>query len=995
MSSGALEFGLVDGKSGLVVGIGASAGGLQALEDFFRDMPPTPGMAFVVVQHLSPNYRSLMAELMARCTVLEVIRVEDGMELRENVVHLIPPKTLMHIEGRTLRLEAQVEPRVVNLPIDLFFRSLAAEHGERAVGIVLSGTGSDGTLGVRAIKGAGGLVMVQEPTSAKFDGMPRSALQTRLVDVSLPPDGLRDKLLSFAEYPVLQEKEDAHLSSMQKVLEVLRVDTDVDFSLYRVSTLSRRVERRMQLNQIADLETYLHVLRQDPAEVTALFKDALIGVTRFFRDPEAFEELRARLRVEIEQHPPGQDFRVWSVACSTGEEPYSLAILINQLSEELGIRLRLKLFATDIDRVALRVAGLGVYPESIASDVPKEILERYFRRSPGTYTITEELRKQVIFSYHNVLADPPFNRLNLVSLRNMMIYLEVEAQQLVLASMSFALHLEGLLFLGPSETVGELASDFATLNNRWNIYKRRPIARSRMPSPRAIGRSLGHPNPAPAVLSSRPSLAPTRSVHAEREVFRQIMARHAPATLVVDDAHRVAMAFGPVHRYVRVPVGTMSLDLQSMAEGGLGVVISGGIHRARDMGQSVRYQRVEASDPGDGAPHFVDITVDPLPTVTGALGLFAVVIQAHASGGAETVGLAPIDLPQSQHLHDLQEELQYTRESHQATIEELETSNEELQAMNEELLSSNEELQSTNEELQSVNEELVTVNAEFQSKIDELQQLNADMDNVFLSSGTGTLFLDNQLRIRKFSPAVAEHFNLVAKDLYRPLNHFSFGLDYPDFFDDARNALETLSPCAREVSKGNTWYLVKIAPYFAEGQPVSGVVVTFVDVSERRQKEDELVRLRAVTARIGADLTPRRVLAVDDDEDHLALIVAELESSELVSDVIVARPGAEALAALQGDEKVDLVFLDLGLPDMTGFQVLEAIRGDDALATLPVVIVSSDSSPEHIRQAYRLHANCYVTKPNLSKQLSSVIRQVHEYWFSVVERPTGRRRELD
>lgn len=972
----------------LVVGIGASAGGLQALEDFFRDMPAKPGMAFVVVQHLSPNYKSLMVELMSRCTALEVCRVEDQMELRENVIHLIPPKVFIRVEGRTLRLDDQEEPRGISLPIDVFFRSMATEFQDRAVGIVLSGTGSDGTLGIRAIKGAGGLVMVQKPESAKFDGMPRSALQTRMVDFVLDPDGLREKLLQYADYPLLATGDVASptMSSLQKVLEVLRSATDVDFTQYRISTLSRRVERRMQLNQIADLETYLHVLRQDQAEVQALYKDSLIGVTRFFRDPDAYDELRGRLREELTEHPEGEDFRVWCVACSTGEEPYSIAILINELAEEMKLSVRLKLFATDIDRAALRTASVGAYPESIAADVPKAYLERYFKRTQGTYTVTESLRKQVIFSFHNVLADPPFNRLNLASLRNMLIYLEVEAQQRVLRNLSFGLHPEGVLFLGPSETVGDLIGDFLTLNNRWKVYKRRPVARSRMPNHLPLT-SRVHEAKTTSPAFSLP-VHPSRTAVAERDVFRHLMSRHAPATLVVDDGHRVLMAFGAVHEYVHIPIGTMTADLQAMADGNLAVVIASAIHRAREEGKSVRYQRVDvAKEPAP--PNLVDVVVDPLPTGAANNSLFAIVLRPSGAQHTEET-LEPVDLPPTQHLRDLQEELQYTRESHQATIEELETSNEELQATNEELLSSNEELQSTNEELQSVNEELVTVNAEYQSKIDELQQLNADMDNFFMNSGTGTLFLDSQLRIRKFSPTVAQHFSLVDNDLNRPLSHFSFGLQYPEFFKDARSVLETLEPVGKEVvGDGGRWYLVKIAPYRREGQPVSGVVVTFIDVTEKHRARRTIEVYEKELAELREDPSARRrVLVVEDDPDHRALMATELRHFEFVADILEVATVEDAKTVIRKGRDFDIAFVDIGLPDGDGFEVLRAIREHDAQAHVPVVLLSASDDAESVNKAYELGASCFVHKPVSIRELGTVMRRVSLYWFTVVKGPT-------
>ncbi len=981
----------------LIAGVGASAGGLQALEDFFRDMPAQTGIAFVVIQHLSPDYKSLMVELLGRRTETHVLRAENGMLVEPNHVYLIPPKKNMRLVDGHLSLTDQPAERGVNLPIDIFFRSLAADVEERAVGIVLSGTGSDGTLGIRAIKGAGGLVLVQDPTTAKFDGMPRSAIASQQVDFVLPTEQLRDRLLQYVNHPGFQSADSstaqmAERTALEEAMSIVQARHDLDFSVYRRSTVLRRVQKRMQMTQVRDLRTYVDVLRRNPKEVTALFQDALIGVTRFYRDPDAFEALREPL-LQILADRQGQEVRMWVQACSTGEEAYSMAILAHELIADLP-GTRLKIFATDVDPVALRFASAGVYPATISADVPRQRLERYFRHEGDSYTIKEEIRKHVIFSQHNVLRDPPFNRMDVVTCRNFLIYLEPVAQQRVLSLFGFSLDKGGLLFLGPSESLGDLSREFEPVSHRWKIYLRRTSRSHRALEPASwVGRSQVARDRihAQAPIGGAPS-------QQDRRLFHLLMGEMAPPSLVVDDTGRVLMTYGLVGKYLSVQPGKMTQDISGLVRGSLQVVLSTALHRARSEKARVVYPNVATDLP---APHDkVNVVVSPLSHDAHVGQLFGVVFREEDERGLVSDADA-IHLPPDQTLLDLQLELQYTKESLQATIEELETSNEELQATNEELLSSNEELQSTNEELQSVNEELVTVNAEHQQKIEELTELNSDLDNFFLSSDSGTLFLDYQLKIRKFSPAVATHFNLLPTDIGRPLNHFTFGLDYPRFFEEARGVLETLEPMEREVAnKEGRWILVRMLPYRRRDNQVGGLVISFVDTTEHRQATDDLVAFRALMAKLRVDKQaelskPRRVLLIEDDPDQSALLMASLNQSLVPTDVTAAFDGAGAMAALEHatveDPGFDMILLDLGLPDVSGFDLLETLKNTPATQGVPVIIVSAEDDPAAIRRAYNMHASCFITKPAAAEQLPALLESVKDHWFTVAQLPGDQR----
>jgi len=825
-----------------IVGIGASAGGLEAIESLFDHLPSNTGMAFVLVQHLSPDFKSLMSELLARHTPMRILRVEHDMPVEADTVYLIPPKKNMVIASGRLLLSSHEPNQGLNLPIDIFFRSLALDAGDRSIGVILSGTGSDGSRGIREIHEVGGLVLVEDPEVAKFDGMPRSAISTGLVDFVLPPHEMGPALLRYIKHPGANGGDDSSAESrwmtdedgFHEILGLLRKHHGLDFSHYKTNTLGRRLERRMTVRRFDDLSAYIEHLHADPAELGALYKDLLILVTRFFRDPEAFETLaRDAIPSLIDRLVPGESVRVWIPGCATGEEAYSLAILFQEAFGVRGLKPDVKIFATDINRDALERASQGAYPESVEADLSPERLTRYFIRKGSQYVVSPELRQMVIFAPHNLVKDPPFTRIDLVSCRNLLIYLRPMTQRRILSLFHFALRAGGTLFLGPSETAGELGEEFNSINHHWKIYSKRRDVRL----PGAMLSTTGIALPPPTV-SGRPGVPRTGDLSAAR-AYDLLLDKFVPPSLLVNERFELMHVFGDAGKFLERRAGRASLDVLSLVGGELRIALSTALHRAAGENRQVVYNGVHVRD--DGVDRSARLSVEPLQR-PGEPVMYLISFQSREEPRLVS-GEADYDAGElsRERLHDVERELQYTREHLQATVEELQTSNEELQSSNEELLASNEELQSTNEELHSVNEELYTVNAEYQRKIDELSQLNSDIDNLLHSTDIGTVFLDEMLRIRKFTPAAARIFQLLSQDLERPIEHLSYNLDDDGVVHDARAVLDSGTPVTREVRdrKGN-WFLMRIMPYRDDSSRRRGVVLTFVDIAESKRAEREL-----------------------------------------------------------------------------------------------------------------------------------------------------------
>jgi two-component system, chemotaxis family, CheB/CheR fusion protein len=831
-----------------VVGIGASAGGLAAFEAFFCAMPAgaDTDMAFVLVQHLAPDHKSLLTELVKRYTRMQVFEVADGMVVTPNCAYIIPPNHDMEFVDGELKLLSPAAPRGQRLPIDFFFRSLAAAQRERAICIVLSGTGTDGTLGLRAIKAAGGMAMAQNPESTEFDGMPRSAISTGLVDYVLPPAEMPAQLLAYAAHPASGARRSGAPSTpateqpKRAVLELLHAKSGHDFSQYKQNTIDRRLERRLAVHHIESLDGYARFVEETPAELDALFQDLLIGVTSFFRDPELFQALETELLPRLlDEKPADGVLRAWVAGCSTGEEAYSIAILILEALEVKKKHCRVQVFATDIDARAIDTGRIGSYPASIASDVSPERLSRHFAQGEdGGFRVQKRVRDCVIFSEQDVARDPPFSRLDLLSCRNLMIYMGPDLQAKLIPLFHYALNPGGGLFLGSSETTGEFGSLFAVVNRKAKLYQRKPDA-SGVARPE-LGNVLGFGTRA------RGRKGPTGEKLPLREVMERALLDDGRVAALVNANGDVQYVHGQSGDYLQPTPGEMGTSVLKMAREGLRHDLMSALHLAIEKKQPVFRPGLRVKS--HGGYRGVDLSVRPLPgsdPATGGMPLFLLLFEPAALPPELAADVASteehaIGTPLDARIAALESELRTKDESLHATQEEMQTANEELQSTNEDLQSTNEDLQSTNEELetskeelQSVNEELTTVNAELQSKVTELSRVNNDMNNLLAGTGIGTLFVDQSLLIRRFTPAVTQFINLIPTDVGRPLAHIVSNLvGYDRLVADVRAVLETLAPGNVEVrTNSGVGYLLRIRPYRTAENAVDGAVITFSEMA--------------------------------------------------------------------------------------------------------------------------------------------------------------------
>lgn len=829
------------------VGIGASAGGLEALDTLFSHMPAESGLAFIVIQHLSPDYKSLMVELLSKRTAMKVVRAEEGLPVEANTVYLIPPRKELTIFHGKLVLSDMSHHNLPNLPIDIFFRSLAVDQAERAVGIVLSGTGSDGVRGIRAIKEQGGMVVVQKESSARFDGMPRAAINTGLADVILTPEEMPEKLMSYISHPMAKlhdSEEDGKPDedSLARVFSMLRDQSGVDFTYYKPSTVMRRIQRRLTVNQLSSLQEYADYLKSCPGELSTLYRELLIGVTSFFRDKEVFRILSEQWIPELVENADSKDMRFWVPGCSTGEEAYSIAILVQEALRQASKPVNIKIFATDIDREAVIAAGNGLYPESIAADLPQGLLSKYFVRRDGQYRVDRATREMVIFAQHNLIKDPPFTNIDFISCRNLLIYLQPVLQEKVLEHFAFSLRPGGVLLLGTSETLGELAGQFETLSHKSKLFRLRNTRR-----PKSLSPIQPVQMPAPAYNEGGGRRSGRRLVNArlEERIQERLLQKMASefsslAAVVNQDLELVHLA-GEAEGYFRPPAGKQVNDITKMAMRELSIPLSTSLQRVFSTGTPVKYSNIRLGVRGKDV--MVQLSIHPLDTAPGQLDLAAIFLQEQPNGhdcSDEDMVRFDINQEAEQRIKDLEQELQFKSENLQATVEELETSNEELQATNEELLASNEELQSTNEELQSVNEELHTVNAEYQSKILELTEMTNDLDNLMNATRIATLFLDDNLDVRKFTPEVERVFRLSESDVGSPLTQISHSLE-TDPYSVVESVLESEEPWENEVrSTEGDWFFMRVLPYRIDASESSGLVVTMVDISRLKRAEGAL-----------------------------------------------------------------------------------------------------------------------------------------------------------
>ncbi|NCC52831.1 MAG: PAS domain S-box protein [Spartobacteria bacterium] len=889
-------------KPNLYVGIGASAGGLEAIEAFFSNMPNDSGLAFIVVQHLSPDYKSMMVELLSKKTRMKVVRTEHQLEVQANTVYLIPPKKNLTIFHGKLLLNEKDLDRGINLPIDIFLKSLAEDQGPRAVGIILSGTGSDGTRGVRAIKEYGGMVMIQDEQSSRFDGMPRAAAGTGLADFIMPPAKMPEQLLSFASHPCVTADSTVKPlltdeDSLTRIFALLRERTKVDFTYYKPNTIIRRIERRMGVNQINELPGYVDFLQQNPDEQLALYREFLIGVTNFFRDDDLFNMLAEKWLPPLLSRVSNREMRIWVPGCSTGEEAYTYAMMIRECMEQEGMNRDIKIFATDIDRDAIVRAGAGLYPDSIMADLSPHYLSKYFYHQGEQYRVTRTLREMVIFAQQNLLRDPPFTNIDLVSCRNLLIYLQPILQKKIIELFNFSLNPGGLLVLGKSETLGDKAGYFDVLNQTYKIYRSKgKVARGKPIDPiTPPEEKLNYPGQV-----AGPSVSIRQAIKEEQLTnrFLDVLAgRYVPLAIVVNESLEILHTIGDAADYFRMPSGPAVFTLSRMASKELSIPLITGIQKVFRRHEELVFSNVRVETRTD--VKCVTLRVVPMPPPRrGQEALVAVFLEELEEVKPPEVS-AQLDLTKESqdYIANLEQELQFSRENLQATIEELETSNEELQATNEELMASNEELQSTNEELQSTNEELHTINAEDQNRIMELTELTNDVDNLLSSSRIGQLLLDENLEIRRFSPEVKAVFRIMETDVGRPISHLVGRLADFDPEQAAARVQRTQEPiecvCAREDGHG---FLTRVVPYQIGPNAFAGIVMTFVDITNVRAMEAQAKE----SSRIAEDLLhymPVGIFIYRLEGERLLLEDGNPEA-ERITGVSVARKRGQAFSEI-------------------------------------------------------------------------------------------------
>jgi chemotaxis methyl-accepting protein methylase/PAS domain-containing protein len=852
-----------------IIGIGASAGGLEALEHFLSHVPKSSGLAFVIVQHLDPTRKGIMPELLQRTTGMKVVQVRDRTVVQPNCVYVIPPNKDMSILHAALHLLEPVSPRGLRLPIDFFLRSLAQDQQEHSIGVILSGMGSDGTLGLQAIKEKGGVVMVQDPATAKFDGMPRSAIDSGLADIVAPVDELPQRILAYLRRTPLVHAsevalEDKTQSALDKAIILLRSHTGHDFSLYKQNTFYRRIERRMGIHQIAKIADYVRYLQENSQELDLLFKELLIGVTSFFRDPAVWEELRKKiLPALIASQPDGQVLRAWVPGCSTGEEAYSLAMVFKEAMDKLKSKkkITLQVFATDLDKDAIDKARQGVYPENISADVSPRLMSRFFIKDERGRRVSTEIRAMVTFAPQSIIMDPPFTKLDILSCRNLLIYLAPEMQKKLIPLFHYSLTAGGVLLLGSAETVGTFTDLFRPLNNKLRIFQR--TKSDLRTEPIEFPSSFAAPLP-----NGAEPRAPLKSQVSFQTVADQLMLeRYSLPAVLVNDKGNILYVCGRTGKYLEPASGKANWNIFAMAREGLRYELSNAFHKALEQEAAVVVRNLKFGT-NSGEQH-VEITVQRLEDPEPLRGLLIIVFAAVAAPleikDMGTPGKGGKTPARSVRLAELERKLQQARLEAQAFREEMQTSQEELRSTNEEQQSTNEELQSTNEELttskeemQSLNEELQTVNSELQVKLDELSRSNNDMKNLLNSTDIATLFLDNNLNVRRFTTQATKIIKLIPGDVGRPITDLASDLLYPELTTDAREVLLRLGFAEKPINTSDgRWFTVRIMPYRTLDDRIDGVVITFMDITIAKTLEAKLREKHAILEKHLAEQSAR------------------------------------------------------------------------------------------------------------------------------------------
>ncbi len=828
-----------------IVGIGASAGGLEALEQFFSHMPNNSGMAFVVIQHLDPTHKGIMPELLQRLTNMKVVSVTDRLKVQANTVYVIPSNRNMSILNGVLHLFEPVKTRGLRLPIDFFFRSLADDKQDKSIGIILSGMGSDGSIGLKAIKEKGGMVLVQDPRSAKFDGMPRSAIDTVLVDIVASADELPQRLISSSGSEAAKlkiEYEGKDKTSLEKIIILLRTQTNQDFSLYKKSSMYRRIERRMNVLKIAKIAYYVRYIQENPAEAKILFKELLIGVTSFFRDPAVWEKMKDHILPELLKRLPNRHtLRVWIPGCSTGEEAFSLAIIFKEVLDKFKQQksISLQIFATDIDADAVEQARKGIFPANIAADVIPSRLNKYFTKTGDGYRINTSIRETIVFATQNVVNDPPFTNLDILVCRNLLIYMEGELQKNLLALFHYSLKQDGIMILGSAETAGTHNTLFMPVDPKLRMYRRTstPTLIDLIDFPR----SFSHKRHDAGESKSGVKASGNIQTLADELVLQQF----APASILTNSKGDIVYIIGRTGKYLEPASGKANMNVFAMARKGLRDELPIAFRKAMENNnKSVMLRSIKIGT--NGGTENVDVTIQQIEKPEALKGMLIIVFtdvpedivfnKPVIKKGKTTVAVYQAKLETE--LKHVKENLQNTLEEMQTSQEELKSTNEELQSTNEELQSTNEELTTSKEEMQSLNEELQTVNIELQSKVDDFARVNSDMRNLLNSTDIATLFLDRNLCIRRFTNNVTKIFKMVPSDVDRPFTDLVTNLVYPDIEEDARAVLQNLVYIEKDVpTNDGFWFLTRIMPYRTIEDKIDGLVLTFFDITKSKMME--------------------------------------------------------------------------------------------------------------------------------------------------------------
>ena len=887
-----------------VIGIGSSAGGLEALEIFLKNVPPRCGIAVVIVQHLDPTHKGLMVELLQRVTEMEVVQVSDRLLIEIDHVYVIPPNKDMSMLNGMLHLLDPVEPRGLRLPIDSFFRSMAYDLCQKSIGVILSGMGSDGTLGLRAIKEKCGGVFVQDPSSAKFDGMPRSAINTGLADVVAPVEELPARILAYLKHirPFSVEEHPLELSarsSLEKVVILLRAQTGHDFSMYKKNTVYRRIERRMGIHEIKTMAEYVHFLQENPHEVELLFKELLIGITNFFRDTAVWEVLKkSAILPLLSSRPVNGLFRAWVTGCSTGEEAYSLAIAFREVADQIkpARNFRLQIFATDLDKDAIDKARQGIYPANILTDVSNERLDRFFVKDEHHgFRISREIRETIVFAPHNVIMDPPFTKIDIIVCRNLLIYMEQELQKKLLPLFHYSLNSDGILFLGTAESIGSFTYLFESLDTKSRLFRKLPYGHrvELVEFPASFTSTL---HKAPKLMFHQTTMK-TTELNLQSITDQFLLQHYTPSAVLTNEKGDIIYINGRTGKYLEPAAGRANWNVFAMAREGL-------CYELNVLFSNVLLKKKSLTKKGltvgtNGGTQRLDMTVELLESPDVLRGLILIIFRDvdGAESGLVPGSVLPADAsgkrPEviDQEIMEARNEILTIREEMQASQEELKSMNEELQSANEELQSTNEELTTSKEEMQSLNEELQTVNHELQSKVTDLSETNNDMKNLLNSTDIATLFLDDALNIRRFTSQTSSIIKLIPTDIGRPITDIVSDLDYPDLADDARGVLHSLVFSEKEVSASDgRWFVVKIMPYRTQENRIVGLVITFTDITTAKKLEtclretEERFRFLFEAMPGGAllqDCEGRILMANGETERILRISVKEMHSMRM------------------------------------------------------------------------------------------------------------------